>query len=316
MDKSLKSKVIGQDQAVDTIVRAIKRNVAGLKNPNRPIGSFLFMGPTGVGKTKLAKSLAEYLFDAEENMIRIDMSEYSDKFDVTKLIGAPPGYVGYNEGGQLTEKVRHKPYSVVLLDEIEKANPEVFNTLLQVLDDGRLTDGNGRIVNFRNTIIIMTSNVGSSKAEAFGNKLGFTTPDTDESAERKRIITKSIKETFAPEFINRIDELVYFNSLGVKDISKIVDIELLALNERVKESGCEMTISKGVKDLIIENGYDPAYGARPLKRAITKFVEDPLSEAIINENIVLEPSSEKSEKRSVLRVILSGNRKDSTVKLT
>lgn len=320
MSKELAKKVVGQDDAVNTITKAIKRNAVGLKAPEKPIGSFLFTGPTGVGKTKLAKSLAEYLFDSEENLVRIDMSEYSDKYDVAKLIGAPPGYVGYNEGGQLTEKIRHKPYSVILFDEIEKADPEIFNTLLQVLDDGRLTDGNGRVTNFKNTVIIMTSNIGSRQAEDFGRSSGFTTPNTNISEDKKRIVKKSIKQTFAPEFLNRLDEIIYFNSLSIDDAKKIVDIELMELSSRVKEAGFKISITDTAKTFIANEGFDPDFGARPIKRTITKYVEDPISDALINyESKDEKPQQGKNVSSNLkmpeLRVMMNRNGKDIKVKV-
>jgi ATPases with chaperone activity, ATP-binding subunit len=281
MEKALQSVIIGQDEAISRVVKAIRRNRAGIKDPGKPIGTFLFLGPTGVGKTHLAKKIAEYMFDSADNIIRIDMSEYGEKFAVSRMIGAPPGYVGYQEGGQLSEQVRRKPYSVVLLDEIEKAHPDIFNVLLQVLDEGRLTDGSGRTVDFKNTILIMTSNIGSRELKDFGGGMGFTTSASDTSRSRKSIIDKAISKAFSPEFINRLDEQVYFNSLTQDDICKIIDIELGALSRRLEEMGCTLTIDKAAKKFIAEVGYDPKYGARPLKRAIQKYVEDPVSEAII-----------------------------------
>ncbi len=286
MKSKLQSRIIGQDEAIEKVVRAIRRNRAGIKDPRKPIGSFLFFGPTGVGKTQLAKSLAEYLFDSEDNMIRIDMSEYMEKFNVSRLIGAPPGYVGFEEGGQLSERVRQKPYCVVLLDEIEKAHPDVFNVLLQVMDEGRLTDSNGRTVNFRNTIVIMTSNVGSRELEEYGSGVGFSTAGRDIKGNRKSILEKAVKKAFPPEFINRVDEQVFFNSLTREDIEKIIDIELKGLKKRVKEAGYELTVSAPAKRFVAEAGYDPSYGARPLKRAIQKYIEDPVSDYIIMERML------------------------------
>lgn len=286
MREKLKEKVVGQDQAVDTVVRAIQRNRAGLKNPGRPVGSFLFFGPTGVGKTRLAKCLAEFLFDSEDNMIRIDMSEYSEKFASSRLVGAPPGYVGHEEGGQLSEKVRRKPYSVVLLDEIEKAHPDTFNLLLQVLDDGRLTDSNGRTVSFKNTIVIMTSNVGTRELEEYGSGVGFARSGKDVAAERKNVVDKAIKKLFPPEFINRVDEKVNFNPLTKEDLQKIVEIELKSLRDRVAEAGYRLSVPPSVKAFLADAGYDPAYGARPLNRAITKYIEDPVSEFIITDRML------------------------------
>jgi ATP-dependent Clp protease ATP-binding subunit ClpC len=281
MAPRLKTKIIGQDDAVDKVVRAIQRNRAGLRDPNKPIGTFIFLGPTGVGKTQLAKKLAEYMFDSSDNMIRIDMSEYMEKFSVSALIGAPPGYVGYNEGGQLSERVRRKPYSVVLLDEIEKAHPDIFNILLQVLDEGRLTDSAGRHIDFRNTILIMTSNIGSRELKDFGNSIGFKTPSTDRNQRNNEIIEKALNKKFTPEFLNRIDDRILFNSLSEEDIEKICDIELQELLGRMKAMGYEIEIKPETKKLVCEQGYDPEYGARPLKRAIQKYIEDPLAEMII-----------------------------------
>ena len=281
----LQKRIIGQDEAIDKVVRAIQRNRAGIKDPGKPIGTFLFFGPTGVGKTQLAKSLAEYLFDSEENMIRLDMSEYMEKFNVSRLIGAPPGYVGFEEGGQLSERVRRKPYCVVLLDEIEKAHPDVFNLLLQVMDEGRLTDSTGRTVSFRNTIVIMTSNVGSRELEEYGSGVGFSTSSRNVTGSRKSVVEKAVHKAFPPEFINRVDEQVFFNSLSRENLEKIIDIELKGLKSRVKETGFELTVTPGAKRFIAEAGYDPSYGARPLKRAVQKLVEDPVSEQIITERM-------------------------------
>ena len=250
MKERLQGRIIGQDEAIDKVVRAIRRNRAGLKDPDRPIGTFLFFGPTGVGKTQLAKCLAEYLFDSEENMVRIDMSEYMEKFTVSRLIGAPPGYVGYEEGGQLSERVRRKPYCVVLLDEIEKAHPDIFNILLQVLDDGHLTDSNGRVVNFKNTIVIMTSNVGSRELDEYGTGVGFATAGKNVTQNRQSVLEKAIKKNFPPEFINRVDEQIFFNSLTKEDIEKIIDIELKDLKERAEESGYKLTITPSAKRFI------------------------------------------------------------------
>ena len=282
MSNELSNKVIGQKEAIEKIVKAIHRNRAGLKDPNRPIGTFIFLGPTGVGKTQLAKILSEYLFDTTDSLIRIDMSEYMEKFAVSRLVGAPPGYVGYEEGGQLTEKVRRKPYSVVLLDEIEKAHPDVFNILLQVLDDGQLTDSLGRKIDFKNTIVIMTSNIGSRQIKDFGRGIGFDTSKREsESDYAKGIIQKALKRAFAPEFLNRIDDIVLFNALSKDDIYKIIDIELAGLYKRIAELGYEFKLSKEAKDYITEKGYDPQFGARPLKRAIQKYLEDEIAEVII-----------------------------------
>lgn len=289
MEQELGGSVVGQDEAIRQIAKAIRRNRAGLKDPNRPIGSFIFVGPTGVGKTYLTKVLAKYLFESEQNMIRIDMSEYMEKFAVSRLIGAPPGYVGYEEGGQLTEKVRHKPYAIVLLDEIEKAHPDIFNVLLQVLDDGQLTDGLGRKVDFRNTIIIMTSNVGSRQLKDFGTGVGFSTAAREASkAQMERsIIDKELKKRFAPEFLNRIDDIVFFNSLNRDDIHKIIDIELKGLFKRVVGMGYHIDIDEKAKDFILRKGWDEQYGARPLKRAIQQYIEDNLADRIIQTGMSL-----------------------------
>jgi len=280
----IKSKVIGQDEAVDKVVRAIQRNRVGLKDPNKPIGSFIFLGQTGVGKTQLAKVLSRELFDSEDSLIRVDMSEYMEKFAVSRLIGAPPGYVGYEEGGQLTEKVRRKPYSVVLLDEIEKAHPDVFNTLLQILDDGFITDSLGRRIDFRNTIIIMTSNIGSRQLKDFGQGVGFGTTSKKAQAEdhAKSIIQSAMKKSFAPEFLNRIDDVIVFNALEREDIHEIIDIELKKLYKRIEELDYELTLTDSAKDYIADKGFDRQYGARPLKRAIQRYVEDALAEKIVN----------------------------------
>ncbi len=295
MGESLKGSVIGQDEAVEKVVKAIQRNRIGLKDPNRPIGSFIFLGPTGVGKTLLANVLSKYLFDTTDNLIRIDMSEYMEKFSVSRLVGAPPGYVGYEEGGLLTEKVRRKPYSVVLLDEIEKAHPDVFNLLLQVLDEGRLTDSLGRTVDFRNTIIIITSNIGSREVKDFGAGIGFTTEKTakDVSDKNKDIIQKALKKAFRPEFINRVDDIIVFNTLSKEDIFRIIDIELKGLVDRLVKIDCSLEIAPDAKDFIAEKGYDADFGARPLKRAIQHYLEDNISEAIIG-------SDHKGQKKIVV----------------
>ncbi len=288
MTDVLKSKVVGQDDAVQKIVKAIQRNRVGLKDPNKPIGTFMFLGPTGVGKTHLAKKLAEYLFDSPDALIRIDMSEYLEKFAVSRLIGAPPGYVGYEEGGQLTEKVRRKPYSVVLLDEIEKAHPDVFNLLLQVLDEGRLTDSLGRRVDFKNTILIMTSNIGTRQLKDFGRGVGFNTqggesePDKDFS---RSVIQKALNKAFAPEFLNRVDDIIMFDQLDKEAIHKIIDIELQGLYKRVSQLGYELVITEAAKDFIASKGYDVQFGARPLKRAIQKYLEDEMAEMIIRASV-------------------------------
>ena len=281
MEAELEHSVIGQNEAIKKVVRAIRRNRAGLKDPNKPIGSLIFLGPTGVGKTHLAKILAQYLFDSTDALVRIDMSEYMEKFAVSRLIGAPPGYVGYEEGGQLTEKVRRKPYSIVLLDEIEKAHPDIFHLLLQVLDDGVLTDSLGRKVDFKNTIIIMTSNIGSRQLKDFGQGIGFVTESKKVNDYAKSVIENALKKTFAPEFLNRIDDVVIFDSLDRDDIHKIIDIELSHLFERVNNIGYKIIVTEEAKDFILEKGWDAQFGARPLKRAIQKYVEDPLAEEII-----------------------------------
>ena len=283
----IKEKVIGQDDAINKVARSIQRNRAGLKDPNKPIGSFIFLGQTGVGKTQLAKVIAKELFDSEEALVRIDMSEYMEKFAISRLVGAPPGYVGYEEGGQLTEKVRRKPYSVVLLDEIEKAHPDVFNMLLQVLDDGYLTDSLGRKIDFRNTIIIMTSNVGARQLKDFGQGVGFGTAAKQAQASdyAKGVIEGALKKTFAPEFLNRIDDVIVFNPLEKEDINKIITIELEKLYSRIKDLGYEITLSDKARDFIADKGFDKQYGARPLKRAIQKYVEDALAEEIITSKI-------------------------------
>lgn len=287
MGDELRGKVIGQDEAVEKVVKAIQRNRAGLKDPNKPIGSFVFLGPTGVGKTQLAKVLAKYLFDSEDSLIRIDMSEYMEKFSISRLVGAPPGYVGYEEGGQLTEKVRRKPYSIVLLDEIEKAHPDVFNLLLQVLDDGQLTDGLGRRVDFKNTILIMTSNIGARQLADFGSGVGFGTKSKEEQRDEnaKSVIQNALRKAFSPEFLNRIDDMIIFKSLTRESIHKIIDIELEKLYSRLNELGYDIKLTKKAKDFIVDKGYDERFGARPLKRAIQKYIEDPLAEEIIKENL-------------------------------
>ncbi len=283
----IKSNVIGQDEAVAKVAKAIQRNRAGLKDPNKPIGSFIFLGQTGVGKTQLAKVLAKELFDSEDALIRIDMSEYMEKFAISRLVGAPPGYVGYEEGGQLTEKVRRKPYSVILLDEVEKAHPDVFNMMLQVLDDGFLTDSLGRKIDFRNTIIIMTSNIGSRQLKDFGQGVGFGTAakKSQVDSHQKSVIENALKKAFAPEFLNRIDDVVIFNALEREDIHKIIDIELEKLFARIKDIGYELNLTEKAKDYIAEKGFDKQFGARPLKRAIQKYIEDALAEEIVNSKL-------------------------------
>ena len=287
MPERIKGKVIGQDEAVAKVTKAIQRNRAGLKDPNKPIGSFIFLGQTGVGKTQLAKVLARELFDSDTALVRIDMSEYMEKFSISRLIGAPPGYVGYEEGGQLTEKIRRKPYEVLLLDEIEKAHPDVFNMLLQVLDDGYITDSLGRKIDFRNTIIIMTSNIGSRTLKDFGQGVGFGTAakTSQADANAKSVIENALKKAFAPEFLNRIDDVLIFNNLEKEDIHKIIDIELEKLFARITDLGYHLELTDKAKDYIAEKGFDKKYGARPLNRAIQKYVEDALAEEIINANL-------------------------------
>jgi ATP-dependent Clp protease ATP-binding subunit ClpC len=285
MEDYLKKVIIGQDESIEKISKSIRRARAGLKDPNRPIGSFIFLGPTGVGKTELAKQLALFLFESEDALIRVDMSEYMEKFNVSRLVGAPPGYVGYEEGGQLTEKVRRKPYSVVLLDEVEKAHPDTFNVLLQVLDDGMLTDGLGRKVDFKNTILIMTSNVGSrdikmDKVLGFGDSKDVTKYDKMKSG-----IDDAVKKVFSPEFLNRIDDFIVFHQLEKESILKIVDISVEKLQKRLKHQNITIEITKTVREILSEKGYDQNYGARPLRRAIQRYLEDPLSEEILKGNI-------------------------------
>ena len=308
MDKELQDTVIGQQEAINKVVRAIRRNRAGLKDPNRPIGSFIFLGPTGVGKTYLAKVLAKYLFDSEDALIRIDMSEYMEKFAVSRLVGAPPGYVGYEEEGQLTEKVRRRPYSIVLLDEIEKAHQDVFHLLLQVLDDGHLTDSLGRKVDFKNTIIIMTSNIGSRQLKDFGQGVGFGTQAKKNAQDEYNhsVIENALKRSFTPEFLNRIDDVVIFESLSKENINKIIDIELKAIFERVKEIGYNVQLTEKARDFIMEKGWDVQYGARPLKRAIQRHVEDVLSEALLQFTIskgtliTIDLDEEKKETKVII----------------
>ena len=287
LDKNLQGNVIGQDDAVRKVVRAIQRSRVGLKDPNRPIGTFLFVGPTGVGKTYLTKRLAVEMFGSEASLIRIDMSEYGEKHTVSRMMGAPPGYVGYEEGGQLTERVRRKPYSIVLLDEIEKAHPDVFNILLQVMDEGRLTDGNGTTIDFRNTIIIMTSNSGTRQIKDFGTGIGFQSMPTDEERKQqtRSIVEKALKKQFAPEFLNRLDDIIYFDQLSRQYIERIADIELKPLMRRISEMGYTLEISESTKQQIVAEGYDVQYGARPLRRAIQRIIEDPVCEMILEEKI-------------------------------
>lgn len=317
MADELRGSVVGQDEAIGKIVKSIQRNRAGLKDPNKPIGTFVFLGPTGVGKTQLAKVLAKYLFDTTDNLIRVDMSEYMEKFSVSRLVGAPPGYIGYEEGGQLTEKVRRKPYSVVLLDEIEKAHPDVFHLLLQVLDEGLLTDSLGRKIDFKNTIIIMTSNIGSRELKDYGQGVGFATSSVSDQFNdtSKGIIQKALKKAFAPEFLNRIDDIILFNALSKKDIFKIIDIELKGLYSRLFQLGYKIHISPSAKDFIAEKGFDVQFGARPLKRAIQKYLEDPMAEVIIRSDLkagdTLSVNLNK-EKNDVVVKKVSSKKGDST----
>ncbi|HZG24317.1 MAG TPA: ATP-dependent Clp protease ATP-binding subunit, partial [Chitinophagaceae bacterium] len=287
MSDDMREMVVGQDEAIQKVVKAIQRNRVGLKDPKKPIGTFIFLGPTGVGKTELARALARYMFDSEDSLIRIDMSEYMEKFTVSRLIGAPPGYVGYEEGGQLTEKVRRKPYSVILLDEIEKAHPDIYNLLLQVLDDGQLTDGLGRKIDFKNTLIIMTSNIGARQLKDFGEGVGFATAartlNSDENT--KAVIEKALKRTFSPEFLNRIDDVVIFNSLEKSHIFQIIDILMKGVMKRLVSLGFTLELSTEAKEFIAEKGYDQQFGARPLHRSIQKYLEDPLAEQILTMNI-------------------------------
>ena len=312
----LRKRVIGQDNAIKLVSDAIIRQRAGIKNENRPIGSFMFLGPTGVGKTQLSKVLAKYLFGSHDSLIRVDMSEYMEKFNVSRLVGAAPGYVGYEEGGQLTEKVRRKPYSIVLFDEIEKAHPDIFNILLQILDEGHITDSLGRKVDFKNTIIIMTSNVGARDITDFNKSVGFSSKSSSEqmTEHSKGIIEKALKKTFAPEFLNRIDDVIQFNSLDKVAISKIIDIELKGLFDRIKEMNYDITISEKAKDYIIENGYDLKFGARPLKRAIQKYVEDPLAEFIISgqatSNMIIDIENDEIVVKNVEKTVSKRKKKD------
>ena len=286
MKEELQAKVIAQDAAIEKLTKAILRSRVGLKDPNRPIGTFMFLGPTGVGKTHLAKQLAQYMFGSSDALIRIDMSEYMEKYTVSRMIGAAPGYVGYEEGGQLTEKVRRKPYSIVLLDEIEKAHPDVFNILLQVLDEGRLTDNYGRTIDFKNTVIIMTSNIGTRQLKEFGHGVGFTAQSrTDNNEHSRGVIQKALNKTFAPEFLNRLDEIITFDQLSLDAITKIVDIELKGLFERVEAIGYKLVVDEDAKKFLASKGYDVQFGARPLKRAIQNYLEDGLSELIVSSGI-------------------------------
>ncbi|WP_257657518.1 ATP-dependent Clp protease ATP-binding subunit [Parapedobacter lycopersici] len=317
MADSMKGRIIGQDEAVKKLVKAIHRTRAGLKDPKKPIGSFIFLGPTGVGKTELAKELARFMFDSEDSLIQIDMSEYMEKFAISRLVGAPPGYVGYEEGGQLTEKVRRKPYSVVLLDEIEKAHPDVFNLLLQVLDEGQLTDSLGRKVDFRNTILIMTSNIGARQLKDFGQGVGFTTSAKAEQAEThsRSVIENALKRAFAPEFLNRIDDVIVFNSLDKEHIFKIIDIELKSLFVRIEGLGYHINLLDAAKEFIAEKGFDSNFGARPLKRAIQKYLEDPIAEEIlkgeVTEGSMLEIDYDKDKEEIVVHIQAGDDNKPS-----
>lgn len=318
MFDAINSRVIGQEDAVKKLTKAIQRTRAGLKDPKKPIGSFIFLGPTGVGKTELAKELARFMFDTEDALIQIDMSEYMEKFAVSRLVGAPPGYVGYEEGGQLTEKVRRKPYAVVLLDEIEKAHPDVFNILLQVLDEGQLTDSLGRKVDFRNTIIIMTSNIGARQLKDFGQGVGFSTVAKASQADTysRGVIENALKRAFAPEFLNRVDDVVVFNSLSKEDIFKIIDIELKALFERIQGIGYSIKLTDAAKDFIADKGYDSNFGARPLKRAIQKYLEDPIAEEILKgelaegDSLEVDYDKEKEEIRILSKAKSSKKKKE------
>ena len=314
MSYMLKDEIIGQDAAIEKVTKAIQRNRIGLKDPNKPIGTFMFLGPTGVGKTLLAKKLAEFLFDSADTLIRIDMSEFMEKFTVSRLVGAPPGYVGYEEGGQLTEKVRRRPYSVVLLDEIEKAHPDVFNILLQVMDEGQLTDSLGRTVDFKNTIIIMTSNIGSRQLKEFGNGIGFNTNALNKEYSNS-VIQKALSKAFSPEFLNRIDDIITFESLDKDAISQIINIELTKFTKRTEELGYTLTVTDDAKNYIASQGYDIQYGARPLKRAIQKYVEDKLAELIINETITSGDSIEIDYNNEELLQIINKDKSDSIPKL-
>jgi len=308
MEKDIGDKVIGQKDAVVKIAKSLRRNKVGIRNPKKPIGSFMFLGPTGVGKTHLAKNLADYMFGDEDALIRVDMSEYMEKHAVSRLIGAPPGYVGHEEGGQLTEKVRRKPYSIILFDEIEKAHADVYNVLLQLLDDGQLTDSLGRKVNFKNCMVIMTSNVGIKKLKDFGAGVGFSTKakKSSQSAVKDEILQKELKNHFPPEFLNRLDDVIIFKSLEKEDIAKIVELEIKKLKERVNEIGYDLQINKTAKDFLIEEGYDEEYGARPLTRAIQKFIEDPVSEEILSggvkEKQTIKVSYSKAKEDIVVKV--------------
>jgi ATP-dependent Clp protease ATP-binding subunit ClpC len=287
IENELKKSIIGQEIALEKIAKSIRRNRVGIRNPKKPIGTFMFLGPTGVGKTHIAKRLAEYLFGDEDSLIRLDMSEFQEKHSISRLIGSPPGYVGHGDGGQLTEKVRRKPYSIVLFDEIEKANKEIYNTLLQLLDDGQLTDSSGRKVNFKNCMVIMTSNVGVKKLQDFGTGVGFGTKSKIEREDsiKESLLTDELKKQFPPEFLNRLDDVIIFKSLTKEEIGKVVDLELQKLKNRVSEIGYNLIINKTVRDYLVDDGYSEDYGARPLNRSIQKHIEDPISEEILSGKI-------------------------------
>ncbi len=308
METELEGSVIGQSEALEKIAKSLRRNRVGIRNPKKPIGSFMFLGPTGSGKTHIAKKLAEYMFGDEDSLIRLDMSEFQEKHSISRLIGSPPGYVGHEEGGQLTEKVRRKPYSIVLFDEIEKANKEIYNTLLQLLDDGQLTDSSGRKVNFKNCMVIMTSNVGVKKLQDFGTGVGFNTKSKMESEDtvKEGLLIDSLKKQFPPEFLNRLDDVIIFKSLTKEEIGKIVDLEIVKLKERVSEIGYTLQINKTAKDYLIEEGYDEEYGARPLNRAIQKYIEDPVSEEILSGNVqegqTIKVSYSKTKNKILIKV--------------
>ena len=318
IEPGLKSKVIGQDHAIEKMSKAILRNRMGLKDPNKPIGSFIFIGPTGVGKTQLAKELADILFGDRDALIRVDMSEYMEKFDVSKLIGAPPGYIGHEDGGQLTEKVKRKPYSIVLFDEVEKAHPDIFNTLLQILDEGSITDSLGRKINFKNTLIILTSNVGQRKLQEFGNGVGFDTQSKQDKkdAENEILLKKELQKAFSPEFINRLDDIIYFKSLEKQDVLKILDVEIEKVIPRLESLGFKVKISQDLKEKIAENGFDPKFGARPIKRMLQKYVEDTLADLMVQGKIeegatvTLSYDPDKEEKmQTPVKVKITNRRK-------
>ncbi len=315
MESDLKQRVIGQDKAIEKLSKAIQRTRAGLKDPNKPIGSFIFLGPTGVGKTELAKALSEYMFDNNDALIRIDMSEFMEKFAVSRLVGAPPGYVGYEEGGLLTEKVRRKPYAVVLFDEVEKAHPDVFNIMLQILDEGHITDSLGRKVDFRNTVIIMTSNIGSRQLKDFGTGVGFATSNklTNVENESKQVIESALKKFFSPEFLNRVDDVIVFNSLEKPDIIRILDIQIKKMLKRIEDLGYTVKLSDEAKEFIADNGFDSKFGARPLQRAMQKYLEDPLAEEILKGEIVegTVVNVELDKENNTLKVIAGSNKKGS-----